>query len=197
LNKLIRTLNKSRAEEVCKNKIGKACLQGKMHPCWLSLVIAVGAGLARAAGPPAQWMGPPGRVAGHPCPPGARAFRPPAACADPLGIPGASCTDGECVGRLRGGGRKQEDDGSDDSDGVIGSKVGKSPKKKPTPVKAAKKAESEESQEVREAGDGAIKALDRPRMGQACCARGIHARSSAEAAKRHGPSSACAAYGML
>ena len=127
-----------------------------MHPCWLSLVITLaGAGLARAAGPPAQWMGPPGRVAGLPRPPGARALRPLSACAfvhfsplpGPLGIPGASCTDGECVGRLRGGGRKQEDDGSDDSDGVIGSKVGKSPKKKPTPAKAAKKAKSEDSGE--------------------------------------------------
>ena len=126
-----------------------------MHPCWLSLVIAAGAGLARAAGPPAQWMGPPGRVAGLPRPPGARALRPLSACAfvhfsllpGPLGIPGASCTDGELVGRLRGGGRKQEDDDSDDSDGVIGSKVGKSPKKKPTPAKAAKKAKSEDSGE--------------------------------------------------
>jgi len=131
-----------------------AGLQGKMHPCWLSLVIAVGAGLARAAGPPAQWMGPPGRFAGHHRPHDPRALRPPAACAfvhfslppGPLGIPGASCTDGDCVDRLRGGGRKQEDDGSDDSDGVIGSKVGKS-KKKPTPAKAVKKAESEDSGE--------------------------------------------------
>ena len=185
-----------------------------MHPCWLSLVITLaGAGLARAAGPPAQWMGPPGRVAGHPRPPGARVLRPPAACAfvhfsllpGPLGIPGASCTDGEWVGRLRGGGRKQEDDGSDDSDGVIGSKVGKSPKKKPTPVKAAKKADSEESHEVREAGEGETKALDRPQMGQACFARGIVTLGQALrprallslAPKRHGPSSACAAYGML
>ena len=121
-----------------------------------AVMVLAGCAMTLASGPPgAPWGMPSGR-AGALRPPGALPLRSPAAFAGIL-----------CASRLRGGGRKKDDSDSEDTDGVIGSKVSKS-KTKASPAKAKKKAESDESDEVRNPGALASFVSRAPRVVLSC-----------------------------